>query len=135
MRPSSLRWLPLLVGIAACRTYDSYDPVADQSGLIPATRFARYGREQASLVAIGRSLAAWRMTNDPGDLDQQAARARCFALRLPDVDRVDPDPQGHRLAVTFKSGWRAGVVPITDGVAPLETPGIGPLLPPPSGCR
>jgi crotonobetainyl-CoA:carnitine CoA-transferase CaiB-like acyl-CoA transferase len=135
MRPSCLRWLPLLLGLAACRTYDSYAPVADQAGLIPAARFARYGREQADLVAIGRSLAAWKMTSAPDDLVRQAAQARCFALRLPEVDRVDPDPQGHRLTVTFKSGWRAGVVPVTDGVEPSATPGIGPLLPPPAECR
>ena len=129
----------VLVGVAlagiGCRPYESYGPLADQGGLIPAAQFARYGREQATAVAIGRSLAAWRMTGDPAELAQQAAQATCFALRLPEVQRVDPDPPGHRLAVTFKSGWRAGVVPIPDGVEPSETPGIGTLLPPPAGCR
>ncbi len=135
MRPSRVAFLAVIVLPAACRTYDNYDPVADQAGLIPATQFARYGREQASVVAIGRSLSAWYMGDDPPELAQQTAHATCFALRLPEVARVDPDPQGHRLAVTFRSGWRAGVVPIPDGVEPSQTPGIGTLLPPPADCR
>lgn len=127
--------LPALAGLAACRGYDSYGPLASEAGLVPATRFARYGREQASLMAIGRSLAAWRMSNRSDDLEQQARQVRCFALRLPEVDRVDPDPLGHRLMVSFKSGWRTAIVPAPDGVEPSETPGIGPLLPPPPDCR
>ncbi|HLG07011.1 MAG TPA: hypothetical protein VI383_12780 [Gemmatimonadales bacterium] len=136
MRPAWSRVvLVALAAAPACRPYDSYGPLGDQRGLIPATQFARYGREQASVVAIGRSVAAWRMTSDPADLTQQLAQAACFALRLPDVANVEADPPGHRLTVTFKSGWRAGVVPIPDGVEPSETPGIGTLLPPPPGCR
>jgi hypothetical protein len=134
MRP--LRTLVLLALVApGCRPYDNYGPIAKQSGLIPAERFARYGREQASLVAIGRSIAAWRMTNDPADLAKQVEQARCFALRLPEVERADPDPVGHRIGITFRSGWRVGVVPVEDGVDPAQTPGIGTLLPAPSGCR
>jgi hypothetical protein len=134
MRSSHAIVLLGLLG-AACRGYDGYGPVADQSGLIPAERFARYGREQASLMAIGRSLAAWRMTGDPADQARQVEQARCFALRLPEVERAEPDPQGHRIGVTFRSGWRVGVVPVEDGVDPAETPGIGTLLPPPAACR
>lgn len=118
-----------------CRDYDNYGTVANQSGLIPADRFARYGREQATLMAIGRSIAAWRMTGDPADQARQVEQARCFALRLPEVARADPDPQGHRLSVTFRSGWRAGVVPVEDGVDPAQTQGVGTLLSPPPGCR
>ena len=127
--------LAAAVTALACRPYDSYAPLADQAGLVPAAQFARYGRDQAALVAIGRSLAAWRMTADTTDLIQQAAQATCFALRLPEVQSVDADPLGHRLTITFRSGWRAGVVPIPDGVEPSETPGLSMLLPPPPGCR
>lgn len=136
MRTALTVFLPLvaLAGLG-CRPYQGYGRLSDQGGLIPAATFARYGKEQAALVAIGRSLAAWRMTSDTADRAQQAAQATCFALRLPEVQSVDPDPLGNRLAVTFKSGWRAGVVPITDGVDPTDTPGIGLLLPPPPGCR
>lgn len=134
MRPSRILGVLALIGLS-CRGYDNYAPVAKQSGLIPAERFARYGREQASVVAIGRSIAAWRMTSDPADQEQQVNQARCFALRLPEVERADPDPLGHRIGVTFRSGWRVGVVPIEDGVDPAQTPGIGTLLPPPPGCR
>lgn len=127
-----------LAGIAAfslgaCRPYDSYGRLLDQSGLIPAEQFARFGREQAELVAIGRSLAKWRMTQDSTGFAQQAENATCFARRFPDVQSVDPDPLGHRLTIRFKSGWRAAVVPVDDGVAPDATPGIPPLGPSPCG--
>lgn len=119
------------MSIVACRPYDSYYRLADQKGLVPAARFARYGREEAELVAIGRSLAAWRMTEDSTGLFAQAEHAECFARRLPDVVTVDPDPLGHRLTARFKSGWRAAALPIDDGVLPDSTPGItlGPMLP------
>lgn len=120
--------------LVSCRPYDSYGPLAGQSGLLPAERFASLGREQAQLVAVGRSLAAWRMTDDPGDLAEQARRAACFARRLTDVASVDADPSGHRLTVTFKSGWRAAAVPIADGVEPADTPGLPALLPAPASC-
>jgi hypothetical protein len=126
-----------LAGLAAfallgCRTYDNYEPIDAQAGLLPAARFARFGREQAELVAIGRSLAAWRMTADSASLSEQAARAACFARRLPDVASVDTDPLGYRLTVKFKSGWRAAAIPIDDGVEPTATPGLPPLLPAPA---
>src|ERR1051325_7071452 len=52
------------IALWACRPYDNAAPLEDQKGLIPAAKFARYGREQAEVVAIGRSLAAWKMTDD-----------------------------------------------------------------------
>jgi len=121
------------LSLGACRPYDSYGRLLDQSGLIPAEQFARFGHEQAELVAIGRSLAKWRMTQDSAGFAQQAERASCFARRFPDVQTVDPDPLGHRLTIRFKSGWRAAVVPVDDGVEPDATPGIPPLGPSPCG--
>src|ERR1043166_4551994 len=119
------------LALGACRPYDSYTPLASQDGLIPASRFALYGREEAELVAIGRSLAAWKMTDDAEGYAAQARSAECFARRFPDVQSVDADPLGHRLTVTFKSGWGAAVPPISDGVAADSTPGIPPLGPSP----
>jgi len=121
------------LSLGACRPYDSYGRLLDQSGLIPAEQFARFGHEQAELVAIGRSLAKWRMTRDSAGFAQQAENAACFARRFPDVQTVDPDPLGHRLTIRFKSGWRAAVVPVDDGVEPEATPGIPPLGPSPCG--
>ena len=121
------------LSLGACRPYDSYGRLLDQSGLIPAEQFARFGHEQAELVAIGRSLAKWRMTQDSAGFAQQAESASCFARRFPDVQTVDPDPLGHRLTIRFKSGWRAAVVPVDDGVEPDATPGIPPLGPSPCG--
>jgi hypothetical protein len=128
--PAGLAVLCLL----ACRPYDNYGPIADQAGLIPAAQYARFGREQTELVAIGRSLAAWRMTADLAAVTEQASRAACFARRLPDVETVDADPLGFRLTVQFKSGWRAAAVPISDGIEPDATPGLPALLPAPASC-
>jgi hypothetical protein len=115
------------IAFGACRPYDNAAPIEDQKGLVPAAQFARYGREQAEVVAIGRSLAAWKMTDDEAGLTAQAKNAGCFARRFPDIGTVDADPLGHRLTVKFRSGWRTTVLPIPDGVAPESTAGIGPL--------
>ena len=124
----------LVLALASCRPYDNYEPIVDQAGLLPAAQFARFGREQTELVAIGRSLAAWRMTADSSAVFEQVDRAACFARRLPDVVTVDADPLGYRLTVKFKSGWRAAAVPIPDGVEPAATPGLPALLPAPNPC-
>ena len=67
----------------ACRSYDSYSPITDQAGLIPAEQFARYGRQQAEIVAIGRALSEWRMT---GDQTGQTDRAAKLFARAIDCD-------------------------------------------------
>ena len=133
MRCAAPAVLAVLAALA-CRPYDNYAPLADQAGLIPAATFARYGHEQAELVAIGRSLAAWKMTADSAGIMEQAARAACFARRLPDVATADADPLGYRLTVKFKSGWRAAAIPVNDGIEPSATPGLPPLLPAPGSC-
>ena len=118
--------------VGACRSYDNYSPLADQTGLIPAEQFARYGRQQAEVVAIGRALAEWRMTADETGATEQTDRTACFARRFPDVETVNADPHGHRLTVKFTTGWRVGILPIPGGTAPEATPGISP--PGPSPC-
>ncbi|HEU5217497.1 MAG TPA: hypothetical protein VFU23_02505 [Gemmatimonadales bacterium] len=115
------------LSLGACRPYDNYAPLARQDGLVPAGQFARYGREQAEVVAIGRSLAKWRMADDSAGFAGQTEKASCFARRFPEVEAVDADPLGHRLTIRFKSGWRAAAVPVDDGVEPEATPGISPL--------
>ena len=96
---------------------DNAAPLENQKGLIPAAQFARYGREQAEVMAIGRSLAAWKMTDDAAGLTAPAENAGCFARRFADVETVDADPLGHRLTVKFKSGWRTTVLPIPNRAA------------------
>jgi hypothetical protein len=117
------------IAFAGCRPYDNYAPVVDQRGLVPAAQFARYGREQAEAVAIGRSLSEWKLTEDEAGFTGQTDHAACFAKRFPDVATVDADPLGHRLTVKFKSGWRVGIIPIPDGIQPDATPGLPPLGP------
>lgn len=119
------------LSLGACRPYDNYTPLARQGGLVPAEQFARYGREQAEVVAIGRALARWKMTADSAGFTEQTDRAACFARRFPEVASVDPDPLGHRLTIQFKSGWRTATVPVDDGSEPESTPGISPLGPSP----
>lgn len=113
--------------MGGCRPYDYSGPVTSQDGLIPAAQFARYGRDQAEAVAIGRAFSEWKVTSDSAGLAEQADRTACFARRFKDIETVDADPLGHRLTVRFSSGWRAAVLPIPDGVAPGATPGISPL--------
>jgi hypothetical protein len=121
MRRTATLALAVVALTTGCRTYDNYSPIAGQDGLIPADQFARYGREQAQLMAIGRSLAAWKQS----DMARAAAEVTSYATkRLPDVLTIVPDPAGFRLTVTFKSGWRAAAVPIDDGVHPDSTTGL-----------
>jgi hypothetical protein len=97
------------LSLVGCRPYDGY----------------------AQVVAIGRALAEWKGTADSAGYTQQTDHAGCFARRLPDVETVDADPLGHRLTVKFKSGWRAAVLPVHDGIRPDATPGISSLGPSP----
>ena len=122
MRP--LTMLGLVAIVAACRPYDLRAPLVDQHGLIPADRFARYGGEQAKAVAIGRALAQWDGGTTPEARAIQVTKAADYAKTLPGVKSVIPDTLGYRLTVTFASGWRAGIIPIKDGVAPEATPGL-----------
>lgn len=113
----------LATTVLACRPYDLRSTLQDQGGLIPATQYARYGSEQAKVVAIGRALGQWDGGQAPEARATQVAKAAEFAKSLPGVASVVPDTLGYRLTVTFASGWRSAVVPIADGVAPEDTPG------------
>lgn len=116
--------LPLLVG--ACPSYDRYDQVAEQDGLIPADQFAGYGAEQAQAVAIGRALGVAYTGEDLEARGRQVGQASEYARTLPDVLHVVADTQAALLTVTFRSGWRKAVLPITDGVPPDQTQGLPP---------
>jgi hypothetical protein len=102
-----------LASLAACRDYDYAQHISNQKGLVPADQFARYGREQAISIAIGREFA--RPYNS-GDEAQAEIAMNYGKARFPDdIVNMTPDPQGHRITVTFKSGWRTAIVPIDDG--------------------
>lgn len=117
-----MRSVALLGCVAAltisCRPYDLSSTVSSQDGLIPAEQFARYGAEQATAMAIGRSLAQWEGGASADARATQVTRAAEYARSLPGVKSVVPDTLGYRLTVTFASGWRTAVVPVADGVAP-----------------
>jgi hypothetical protein len=106
--------LVLVLALASCRTYDYQSRVSDSGGLVPGDQFARYGREQAQAAAIAREFAKADQGTSPDALRAQADRAVAYARTQPDVADAVADPLGHRLTVTFKSGWRLGVVPLGD---------------------
>jgi len=105
--------LGLLAGLSACRDYNLLRHVSNQAGLIPADQYARYGREQAIAVAIGREFARPYNSGPEAQADVAINYAR-NKFRADIVD-MSADPKGNRLVVTFKSGWRTAIVPIADG--------------------
>ena len=97
--------------VTGCRSYDYYDHVSSQKGLINADTFATYGRDQAIVVAIGREYA--RPYNSGAGA--QARVAMAYARKFPDIVNIQADTQAHRLTVQFKDGWRTAIDPIADG--------------------
>jgi len=116
--------LVLVVALVSCRAYDLESRLTDQAGLIPADRFARYGREQAQEVAIAREYGHADDGSTPEDLLKRADTAVRYARTLPDVTDVGADPLGFRLTIRFKSDWLTMVTPIDDGKRGAETGGL-----------
>lgn len=125
MKPS-LGILLVWVTLGSCRSYDLESRVTDQGGLLPADKFARYGREQAEEMAIAREYGRAHDGSSPADLAGQAETAIKYAHTLPDVVDIKADPLGYRLTIRFKSGWRTMVTPIDDGKRGDETVGLPP---------
>jgi hypothetical protein len=116
-------WVPVVVMIA-CRNYDLESRLTDQRGLIPADQYAHYGKEQAEAVAIAREFGRAVQGHTPEALAKQADAAIAYAKTLPDVRDISADPLGHRLTISFASGWRVAVNPVDDEKTGPETPGI-----------
>ena len=114
----------LVVALVSCRTYDLESRLTNQDGLIPADRFARYGREQAQEVAIAREYGHAHDGSTPEDLIKRGDTAVRYARTLPDVTDAGADPLGFRLTLHFKSGWLTMVTPIDDGKRGAETGGL-----------
>lgn len=112
MRRSALLLLSL-VALPACRDYDLERHIASQRGLVPADQFAKYGREQAIAMAIGREFA--RPYNSGADAQADIAVTYARQRFADDIVNITPDAQSHRITVTFKSGWRTAIIPIDDG--------------------
>ena len=120
----SLYLVLFMVALASCRAYDLEGRLAHQKGVVPPDKFARYGREQAEEIAIGREYARARTGSSPADLEKQAETAISYARSLPDVTDIQADPLGHRLTIHFRSGWLTMVNPIDDGKRGADTPGL-----------
>ncbi|HSR14373.1 MAG TPA: hypothetical protein VLL51_01380 [Gemmatimonadales bacterium] len=118
--------LALTLLLAACPSYDRYDTVVDEKGLVPADQFAAYGTEQAEAIAIGRALGSAHTGTTPEALLKQVMAGAEYARSLPGVATVVPDSTAFLLTVTFKSGWKKAIVPIMDGVPADQTPGLPP---------
>ena len=114
----------LLLALTACRGYDYQSRIYNPDGFVPGDQMARYGPEQAQSVAISRAFAAARSGDSPEALTAQAESAISYARTLPDVVNAVADPLSHRLTVQFRSGWIDGIVPLADGKAAAETPGL-----------
>jgi len=111
--------------LGACRDYKMYPRLSRQNGYVPADQYARYGREQAQQVAIGREFAAAYQGESPEQRERQVAAAVAYAMKLPDVEDISADRAGgYRLTVRFASGWRVAVLPIDDGKRGADTPGL-----------
>lgn len=103
----------LIAALTACPSYDSEPYLSSDKGLLDADQWAGYGAEQAMAVAIGREFGR-----------EDAAAAAEYAKKFSAVDSVAVDSLGHRLVVTFQSGWHAQVNPIKDGKGGDETKGL-----------
>jgi hypothetical protein len=114
----------LVVTLVSCRGYDLESRLIDQGGLVPADRFARYGREQAEETAIAREYGHAANGSTPEDLVKRADPAVRYGRTLPDVADAGADPLGFRLTIRFKSGWLTMVTPIDDGKRGAETGGL-----------
>jgi hypothetical protein len=119
----------LWVALSSCRDYDLPSRLTNQDGLVPADQYARYGREQAQEIAIGREFGHAGRGSAPEDLIKQAEAAASYARTLPDVADVKVDPLGRLLTIRFKSGWRTMTTPIENGKRGAETVGL------PAGTR
>jgi hypothetical protein len=106
----SLSVLMMILVLSSCRNYDMSARLTDQDGLVPADKFARYGREQAQEIAIAREFGHRRDTS--------------YARSLPDVIDARADLQGSRQTIRFKSGWLTMINPIDDGKRGAETAGL-----------
>jgi hypothetical protein len=119
IRRPSLALFAILALLGACRDYQYEKHVAAQKGLIPADQFATYGREQAIAMAIGREFA--RPWNSGAETQADVVIAYARNKFGKDISDISADPLGHRIVVTFASGWRTAIVPIDDGKTGDET--------------
>ena len=110
--------------LVSCRDYDLSARLADQDGLIPADQFARYGREQAQVMAVGREYAHSRDGSSAEELVRQAEAGTSYARTLPDVIDARADPLGFRQTLRLKSGWLTMVTLVDDGKRGAETAGL-----------
>lgn len=116
--------LALTLGVAACPSYDRYKYVAGQDGLMSADEYAKYGPEQAISMAVGREFGKAHGANTPAGFAAQAGAAFSYAKKFPEITSITADTLGHRLTLTFASGWATQVTPITDGKAGDATTGL-----------
>jgi hypothetical protein len=114
----------LLALLTACPTYDSAKYASAQDGLMPADEFAKYGSDQAVAIAVGREFGKAAAGTSPAELATQIDAGLAYAKKFPTISSVVADTLGHRLVLTFASGWHAQVVPITDGKSGDETTGL-----------
>lgn len=126
----ALALLPVALLLAACPTYHEYPKLSDQTGLVDADTYARYGTEQAQAMAVAREYAHFHRGDSRTELQAAAESTLAYARTLPDVADVFADSLGHRITLQFRSGWRTMVNPVEDGKRGAETPNLPGAGPP-----
>jgi hypothetical protein len=117
-------WILVAAALTACPSYDRYQYVSSEKGLISPDAYAKFGPDQAIAMAIGREFGKAYAGRDSADFAKQAGAAVEYAHKFSQVKGVVADTLGYRLAVTFTDGWTTQVTPSTDGKRGDETVGL-----------
>ncbi len=122
--PRALALFAITLLLTACPTYHEYPKLSDQSGLVDADTYARYGKEHAQAMAVAREYGHFHRGESRSELQAAAESTLVYARTLPDIAEAHADSLGHRITLQFRSGWRTMVNPIDDGKRGAETPNL-----------
>ena len=112
------------VALAACPTYDRYDKLADQKGMLSADQFAAYGPEQAQKIAIGRALGQAYDGMSNADFAAQMGVAVAYARTMPMSSTCGPTPWPTFSPSSSRAAGAPSCSRFRDGKAPGDTPGL-----------
>lgn len=116
--------LALAVALGGCPSYDRIGKISDEHGQVSSDEYARYGQDQAQVVAIGREYGHFIGGASVADRIRAADSATAFGRRFPAVENVSVDTLGGWVTVEFRDGWRTYTTPLTDGKRGCETPNL-----------
>ena len=82
----ALALLPVALLLSACPTYHEYPKLTDQSGLVDADTYARYGKEHAQAMAVAREYGHFHHGETREELQAAAESRLIYARTLPDIE-------------------------------------------------